>query len=704
MPQTFIRKTQTALAWFALIAALLTVVVVVGSYLVSANQPYRGPSLFYFYSLFFAALISRKWSTMLLIFALPLLPDLATQAEYVLKPRVKYFVAYPGLDAIVGLFVGQTVRSVLIDRNVHTWLKPPPWPFGLALVVIGVSCFITIDRNLWQSASSFSWLGVATNIFRFKHVLYGNNFAPFNDFLVYSGAVLLVICLWQTLCEHKNKDQFVFKSLIAGLIISASWGIFQALTGFGLLETTIQYRASTFGYSAVGFQPDIHAFAAHMLLGAVGLLGYLLFSVRDEPQSLNFRGLNIAALASLLSWLALILSKSRASLIFAVVVSIVWLFVYLKVKKISVLNKKLVLTAGILVVSVIGLSLSGKFWLADMLQQLQQANLTSFEALNKISIYRLEIFAGALRMFAQFPLMGIGQGNFFHLSSILDFMGSPWITQTGGENAHNYFLQTLAELGIIGALSFVLVFLWPFKHCIRVKRLVPAGIAIFAIFLGNFYSHSLIIRENLYLLAVFVTLLYAHCAEEVKDALVAPLQSASSSQNRIETKLSGRPPAGLSNAISVGVLVCTVVLMYFAYQEVSGAKDRFPFVYGSDCYKPTVVHADGWTSGRLVIPLEEGKSGVKLVVDQSQADAKIHPVSLSLSMLDQAGHSLHTVDYPRQASDQFSMEISIPELKRNEFQGGKVVMQLSKCFSPSNFGLKDDSRKLGVHLKSIEQF
>jgi hypothetical protein len=30
-------------------------------------------------------------------------------------------------------------------------------------------------------------------------------------------------------------------------------------------------------------------------------------------------------------------------------------------------------------------------------------------------------------------------------------------------------------------------------------------------------------------------------------------------------------------------------------------------------------------------------------------------------------------------------------------------MQLSKCFSPSNFGLKDDSRKLGVHLKSIEQ-
>ena len=83
MLQNLIRKTQTALAWFALVAALSAVVVVLGSYLVSASQPYRGPSLFYFYLLFFAALISRKWSTALLIFALPLLPDLAMQAQYI---------------------------------------------------------------------------------------------------------------------------------------------------------------------------------------------------------------------------------------------------------------------------------------------------------------------------------------------------------------------------------------------------------------------------------------------------------------------------------------------------------------------------------------------------------------------------------------------------------------------------------------------
>ena len=89
------------------------------------------------------------------------------------------------------------------------------------------------------------------------------------------------------------------------------------------------------------------------------------------------------------------------------------------------------------------------------------------------------------------------------------------------------------------------------------------------------------------------------------------------------------------------------------------------------------------------------------MVDENQADAKIHPMGVSLSMLDQAGHSLHTVDYSRQVSDQFSMEIAIPEIKKKEFQGGKVVMQLSKCFAPSNFGLKDDSRKLGVKITRI---
>jgi O-antigen ligase len=702
MLQNLIRKTQTALAWFALVAALSAAVVVLGSYLVSASQPYRGPSLFYFYLLFFAALISRKWSTALLIFALPLLPDLAVQAEYILQPKVKYFVAYPGLDAIVGLFVGQAVRSVLIDRNLFTWLKPPPWPLGLALLVIAVSCWITIDRNLWQAASTFSWMGAATNIFRFKHVLYGNAFAPFNDFLVYSGAVLLLISLYQTLQVSKERDDLVFKPLIVGLIVSASWGLMQAMTGFGMPASAIAHRASTFGYGAFGFQPDIHAFAAHMLIGSVGLFGYMWLSLRTANRTLQSWWAVLVALACTASWIALILSKSRASLLFAMVIIIIWVGIYLRAQQKKILSKQFVSIVGVLTLSIIGLSFSENFWLADTLREFQAVNLGDFEVLNKISTYRLEIFRGALEMFAQFPLMGIGQGNFFHLSSNFDFMGSVWVAKAGGENAHNYFLQTLAELGLIGTLSFLVVFLWPVKHCDDFKKLVPVIVAIIAVFLGNLYSHSLIIRENLYLLAVFVALLYAHCGKAATAVSLTPSPSTEKLKPAVRVNTSSvslRP-----TYTSISLLVCVIALAYFAYQEVSTAKSKFPLVYGSDCYRPTDAYADGWTSGRFVIPLADGKSGVKLTVDQNQADAKTRPVSILLTMLDQAGNTLHTVDYPEQASDQFSMQIAIPEAVKNKFQGGSVTMQLSKCFSPSNFGLKDDSRKLGVHLKSIEQF
>jgi hypothetical protein len=52
-----------------------------------------------------------------------------------------------------------------------------------------------------------------------------------------------------------------------GLAISAITGLIQAATGWGLPEALLQFRKDAFGYAAIGLQPDLHAFAAHMLLG-----------------------------------------------------------------------------------------------------------------------------------------------------------------------------------------------------------------------------------------------------------------------------------------------------------------------------------------------------------------------------------------------------------------------------------------------------
>jgi hypothetical protein len=264
------------------------------------------------------------------------------------------------------------------------------------------------------------------------------------------------------------------------------------------------------------------------------------------------------------------------------------------------------------------------------------------------------------------------------------------MTQAGGENAHNYFLQTLAELGLIGAVSFAVVFLWPYKQCKENKKLVPALVAICAIFLGNIYSHSLIIRENLYLLAVFVALLYAHCESQDNSVSISSI-SALTVQKR-------------ESYLGVSFFVALVVAAYFAYFEVSNAKGRFPFIYGSDCYKATKAFEDGWTSGRLVVPLEAGRSGVKLQVDQIPPIKTQLPLDVSLSILDSFGKSLEVTHYRIQNGNPFSIEVVLSDAAKKDFQGGIAIMQLSRCFTPSNFGLKDDSRKLGVHLKNIEQF
>ena len=57
MPIKILHRVQMLLSWFGLAAALFAVVVLLGNYIVSARQIYRGPSLFYFYTL-----VSQRFS------------------------------------------------------------------------------------------------------------------------------------------------------------------------------------------------------------------------------------------------------------------------------------------------------------------------------------------------------------------------------------------------------------------------------------------------------------------------------------------------------------------------------------------------------------------------------------------------------------------------------------------------------------------
>jgi O-antigen ligase len=371
------------------------------------------------------------------------------------------------------------------------------------VIVLTVSTAMAITRNL-QVASLFevSPLEVLKQLVQFKLINHPNNYAPLVDLLTYSFAVLAICVLVPILktFDLQEREDIIFKPLILSLILSASWGILQAFTGLGLSQITRDYRPASFGFGAQGFQPDIHAFAALMLLGTVGILGFVKKAQR--------RDVILGALCVALCWVALMLSKSKATLVFAAVASPVLLIMSLKSKGLALQKILYISIAAIAVLGVLIVITKSFVWLEYLWQLLapDSFNRTNF---NRALAYRPEIFRAALSMFSDYPTFGIGQGNFFRLSSQLDISHSPYLLEKGGDNAHNYFLQTLAETGLVGAVAFVLAIGWPFFRVDHFSKIAAPALAMVAIALGNIFSHPLLIRPNLILFAVFLALVYA---------------------------------------------------------------------------------------------------------------------------------------------------------------------------------------------------
>ena len=482
----------------------LALAVLLAHYVAALFQPVRWPTRHYFVGMFLIALcLKQRTSLMLFVFSLPLLADFHLQLEAVLKPSVKYFVGYPALDVVAGLCLGLWTKKVWLSKKIEPLFEPVNWVLGLLVIVLTVSTAMAVTRNL-QVTSLFevSPLEVLKQLVHFKLMNHPNNYLPLVDLLTYSFAVLTICVLVPILktFDHQQREEIIFRPLILSLALSAAWGIMQAFTGLGLSQITRDYRPASFGFGAQGFQPDIHAFAALMLLGTVGILGFIKKAQRRDVM------LGVVCIA--LCWVALMLSKSKATLVFAAVASPVLLIMSLKSKGLALKKIFYVSIAAIAVLGVLLVITKSFVWLEYLWQLLapDSFNRTNF---NRALAYRPEIFRAALSMFSDYPIFGIGQGNFFRLSSQLDISHSPYLLEKGGDNAHNYFLQTLAETGLVGAVAFVLAIGWPFYRVDHFSKIAAPALAMVAIALGNVFSHPLLIRPNLILFAVFLALAYA---------------------------------------------------------------------------------------------------------------------------------------------------------------------------------------------------
>jgi hypothetical protein len=126
---------------------------------------------------------------------------------------------------------------------------------------------------------------------------------------------------------------------------------------------------------------------------------------------------------------------------------------------------------------------------------------------------RVQYAQTSLRMFATAPVTGVGIGRYFDRST--EFappeLRATWAEAAPRENAHNYYFQVLAELGLVGFIAFCAMIAWPFA--LKRREPVPpvlvvsvtAGVA--AMLVAFLATHPLLVRPIGYLFFLALGLL-----------------------------------------------------------------------------------------------------------------------------------------------------------------------------------------------------
>ena len=333
----------------------------------------------------------------------------------------------------------------------------------------------------------------------------------------------------------------------------------------------------------------------------------------------------------------------------------------------------------------------GLGWISELALQVQQRRLDNLSDLGGMMGSRFEIWSAVRNMFTAFPLMGVGEGDFYRLSSVISFAKSEFLNLNQGENAHNYFLQVIAENGLIGFGVFVLLFILPYR-AIRVKSLaLPALIGIISLFLGNIFAHSFLVRENLLLCAALLGLLYVFSNDESSELGIT---------------LRGKKTAPVRRIYLVGASLLTALIMILVAREIHSSFGRSPFKYGSDCFvKELPLFSDGWTSGAWEELLPKGKIGIELNVIPNRLDLMEHPLELHFEILSwEYGKGKVRVANLTQMLTSNEVKNLRLEMPRKYLSSKDVIstrLQLSSCYTPRNLGANTDGRRLGLQILQI---
>jgi O-antigen ligase len=637
---------------------------------------------------FFTTLISLRLGIISCLFALPLLPDLTWQIQQHLGYGRIFASHAAGLDLIVGMLLGAVLNRIRTG-NLRDLTDQFSWVAGAVMIMITVSTTLAISRNLHQTSSPFYLSALTQSLMNLRVIGWHDDYRPLMDWISYASACTLFTILVPTLRRMPDRNEVVIMPLIAGLTIAAIVGVRQSIYGFGLSPGQLNFRLDQFGFMALGFQPDIHAFGGQMLIGAIGLFGYIAYK-----KSFFWR-LVLLAIVVPLCWFALFLSKSKSSLGLAVCITTALAIFWLcrsstRIRPIVVVL--LVITAGVIFSAII----FPESWLVLLTKLMPNFGITDFATLNIKLSYRPEVYWAALKMFSLYPILGLGQGEFYHQAANHALTNSYFLSlEQNGENAHNYFLQVLVENGLVGFWVFVFLVVYPFWKTINKTALAPAWVALAALFAGNVFSHSMLVRENMLIAASLVALMYAWIRSEgnsTNDITTPKLISISKGRFKLLAKA-----WGVSFLVAAGFIVTIL-----AVREIYTAYSTGPFLVDIQCHKPRPLERDGWTSGHYQInDVPPGARGLTLNLATTQPNIAKYPLPGHFSLFFDEKHVV-TQSFVLNHNGPQELSFDFPDNIRTTPDDYRIDLKVDRCFVPKNFGMSLDSRRLGVKIDSVD--
>ena len=249
-------------------------------------------------------------------------------------------------------------------------------------------------------------------------------------------------------CRDADNTRTLLTVLMASTIAVAIFGLWQALTGGYTVLYDVLYPVQDEIAQIPAWEGRITSFLEHYN----GLAGYINLVV---PFCLAFAtGGTNPVLRTLSRWclalacIALVLTQSRGGLL--AFVAILMIYAYLSVPDRKTRIRRV---ASLLVVCLLAALVAGLLF-----QRL--SDIDDFTAVS-----RLAIWGGAFSVFARSPLLGTGFGNLRGLMGGLLNLPDGW---TG--DAHNLYLELLAETGVIGFLVFSALVVFALRAALKQMR------------------------------------------------------------------------------------------------------------------------------------------------------------------------------------------------------------------------------------------